>query len=370
MKFIFNIFKLPKKYLVIILIMLAILGYFLFKPKTTAPKLEFAQVKMQDIRSTVSSSGNLTGKDVANLKFRISGKLSYINVKAGDTVKAYQVIAGLDTKELNIALQQAYNTFNAKDAAAKKAEDDVKNHSSDETYTQRDTRTSAQVARDNAYDSIKSAQRDFEDAVLVSPITGLVTQVNGLVGQSTSASDLVAQIVDTSELIFDTDIDEADISKIEKGQIAEITLDAYGDEIFKGSVDQILPTTKTTSSGATVITVKIKLDNKPKNFVNGLSGQATIILSEAKNVLTIPLEALKEDGTVALKQDQGFKFVKVQSGISSDTDIEIKEGLNENDTIILNPPATLLPNRQTRNPIQNVISRIFGTGRGGSGVRR
>ena len=361
-----NILK-PSKRKAVILVFLAVavvLGFNFFGQKKQAP-LQFAPVKKQDIRSTVASSGTLTGKNSANLKFKSSGKLAYINVKAGDKVFSGQVIAGLDTQDLSITLQQAQNTYRDKQAIALKAEDDVKDHSSDESFTQKVTRTTAQAARDSAYDSVKLAQRTFQDAVITSPIDGIVTQAIAISGQTVGGSDVIAQVVNTSSIYFDTDVDEADISKLSAGQLSEITLDAYGDQIFKGSVDQILPQTKTTSSGATVVTVRIKLDNPKLIFVNGLTGQASIIISEEKNVLTVPQETLREDNSVIVQTTNGTRPKKVSPGIKSDTDVEIKQGILEDDKVLLNPPAPNTGFNQNRggNPLQGVF-RLFGGGRG------
>jgi len=333
-----KILRLSKKKIVVLtIIIIAILGFIFFnKPK--AQNLQFTQVKKQDIKSVVSSSGTLTGKNVANLKFKSSGKLAYINVKAGDTVYAGQVIAGLDTQQLSIELQQAQNTLRDKQATIDKALDDVKNHSSDETFTQRQTRTTAEVGRDNAVDSVKAAQRAFQDAVITTPISGVVTQAIAVAGQTVSSSDLITQVVDLSAIYFDSDVDEADISKISLDQKAQISLDAYPNQTFNGVVSQIIPQTKTTSSGATVVSVRIKLDNPRLTFVNGLTGQASIILSEVKNALTLPQEAIREDNTVFIQTPQGLKGEKVETGIKSDTNIEIKKGVEENQRVLLNPP--------------------------------
>ncbi len=335
-----RILKLSRKKLIIltVIIILAVAGFGLFGKKKQTP-LQFATVKRQNIKSTVSSSGNLTGKDTVNLKFQSSGKLAYINVKISDEVVSGKVIAGLDVQELNISLQQAQNTLRDKQAIVDKIHDDVKDHDKDESFTQKQNRTTAEVARDNAYDEIKAARRAFQDAVLISPIGGIITQVNFISGQNVSVADLIVQIVDNSSIYFDTDIDEADIGKVSKDQISEITLDAYSDKIFKGVVDQILPQTKTTSSGATVVTVRIKLLDSPTTFVNGLSGQAIITLESKTNVLTIPLESLREDQTVVVEENNHQLVKKVKKGISSDLDIEILEGLNEGEKVLLNPPA-------------------------------
>lgn len=345
--------------ILIVLIVLGLIGYNLFAPKEAAV-LQFTTVKKQDIKSTIASSGNLTGKDSASLKFKSSGKLSYINVKTGDKVQKWDVIAGLDTQDLNITLQQAQNTLRDKQAIIDKTLDDVKDHSKDETFTQRQTRTTAEVARDNAYDNVKAAQRAFQDAVIVSPLNGTITQAAFIPGQSVSASDIIAQVVDTSEIFFDVEVDEADISKISLGQAAEVSLDAYENQVFTGIIDQITPQTKTTSSGATVIPVRIKMDSPKIIFVNGLSGQASIITALSKNALVIPQEALREDNMVFVEQDKETKPVKVIPGIQSDTDVEIKDGLSEGQRVLLNPPKTgSVVNKPNRNPLQRLI-RGFG----------
>lgn len=335
-----NILKPNKKriFILVALILATIIGFNFFGQKKQIP-LQFAEVKKQDIKATVSSSGTLTGKNTANLKFKSSGKLAYLNVKAGDKVYAGQVIAGLDIQDLSITLQQAQNTLRDKQAIALKAEDDVKDHSSDESFAQKVTRTTAQAARDSAFDGVKAAQRSFQDAVIVSPIEGIVTQAIQVTGQTVTGADLIAQVVDTSGIYFDTDVDEADLSKVSLGLRAEVTLDAYSEKVFRGTVDQILPQTKTTSSGATVVTVRIKLEDYTLSFVNGLTGQASIINTEVKNALTIPQEALRDDNTVIVQTKDGLKSKKVTPGIRSETDVEIKEGLSEGEKVLLNPPS-------------------------------
>lgn len=358
-----NLLKPSRKKIIIliILVILGVIGFNFFGQKKQTP-LQFADVKKQDIKSTVSSSGTLTGKNVVSLKFKSGAKLAYINVKVGDEVSAGQVIAGLDTQDLVIKLQQAQNTLRDKQAAAEKAEDDVKDHSKDETFAQKATRTAAQAARDSAFDSVKEARRAFQDDTIIAPIAGLVTQAPTIVGQVVSGSDLIAQVVDTTQVYFDTDVDEADIGKISTDQKAEITLDAYEEKVFTGIVSEIIPQTKTTSSGVTVVTVRVKLDKPPSGFINGLTGQASIILSEAKNALTIPQEALREDNTVFVQENSRTHPQKVAPGISSDTEIEIKDGLSENEKVLLNPPTQGRPN-QNRNPILGILRGLFRGGR-------
>ena len=331
----------PTKKKVIILIILAVavfLGFYFFgKPKATP--LQFATVQRQDIKATVSASGTLSGKDSANLRFRSSGRLAYINVKSGDRVTKGQVIAGLDTQDLNIALQQAQNTYRDKQAIAEKAEDEVKDHSKDESFTQKVTRTTAQAARDSAFDSVKAAQRAFQDAVITSPINGVITQAIEVPNQVVSSADLIAQVVDDSETYFDAEIDESDIAGVSVGQEAEVGLNTYPDKIFTGKVAEIKPSAKTTSSNATVIIVRILMDKSDIKNIPGLNGQGTITVAKAPNALSIPIESIQNDNTVAISGPKGITKLPITLGIKSDIDAEVKSGLSEGQQIILNPPA-------------------------------
>lgn len=346
--------------ILIILILVALLGFNFFGRKKQEP-FQFVLVQRQDVRSTVSSSGRLTGKNTANLKFKSSGKLSFINVRAGEKVIPGQVIAGLDTQDLSIALQQAQNTLRDKQAIAEKAEDDVKDHSKDESFAQKVTRTTAQAARDSAFDAVKAAQRVFQDAVIVSPIKGIITQAIQVKGQTVTSTDLIAQVIDTSSIYFDSEVDEADIASLSLGQKAEIVLDAYPNRIFKGVIDQIQPQTKTTSSGATVILIRIKLIDDEVTFVDGLSGQASIVIAESLNTLTIPQEALRDDDTVLIQENGSLKLKKVTSGIKSDTDVEIKSGLNMGEKILLNPSSSKAMMNQNRgNPFGGILRFLRG----------
>lgn len=365
-----------KKVFILIAAVIVIFALFNFFDPKKQTQLQFADVKKQDIESTVSASGTLTGKNSANLRFKSSGKLGFINIKTGDSVFTGQIIAGLDTQDLSINLQQAENTLRDKQATVDKILDDIHLFqygnggfgnvaTANETMTQRQARTTAEVARDNALDNVKAAQRAFQDTVVISPINGIITQAIEVPGQTVSGADLIAQVVDASEPFFDTDIDEADLSKVAVGQFAAVTLNSYPDKTFRGTVNQILPTTKTTSQGATVITVKILMDNQGFRFVNGLTGQASIITGHAGKVLTIPLEALRDDNTVLVQDNDGLRVQKVTPGISSDTDVEIKEGLKEGDKVLLNPPApgNRIPTvNRNRNPLGGIL-RFAGGGR-------
>lgn len=335
-----------------------VLGFFIFSGNKKETPLQFATVKKQDINQEITGAGVLAGKSSVNLRFKTSGKIAYVNITSGDTVFEGQSIAGLDTTELSIAFRKTQNTLRDKRAIVDKIKDDLKDVGTSETYAQRQTRTTAEVAQDNAYEDYLATQKAMFDAALFSPIPGIVVHALDVPGQIVSGSDVIAQIIDNSETYFDTDIDETDVGKIKIGLPARIILDAYENTEYKGLAAKILPQVKTTTSGASVVTVRVRLNSNPSNFINGLSGEAAIIIKSAENALTIPLEALRDDNTVIVQTEKGLISVKVTPGVSNDTDVEIKKGLKENDRVLLNPPASGIPLRQNRSPLRVIFRHI------------
>lgn len=338
---------LPKKiWITALIIIIGISGYY-FWPKPKEEAVQTVEVKTGEVKAVISTSGTLEGTDSADLRFKISGKLAQINVKVGKRVARGDLIAGLDTQDLSINLQQAYNTFEAKDATAKRAEDDVKDSEDDETYTEKEDRTAAQKARDNAFDDIKAARRAFQDAYIYSPISGIVTKADLNVGQVVGVTDIIARIVDESEYVFEAEVDESDLGSVRIGQNADVTLNSYPDQIFKAVVSEITLSTETTDSGATVVIVKLALGRPAINFVSGINGQADIVTDSVSNALVIPIDALMENDEVWIQKGESFEKVKVETGIQSDIEVQIKSGLSVGDQIVTNPQAVKVSNGNT-----------------------
>lgn len=337
-----HLFKPSWKKFFLLLLILAIAGggyWYYYSQNANKEQIKTTFVKKSDVKETVSGSGVLAGKDQATLKFVAAGKLAFVNVKQGDKVTKGQAIAGLDTQELAIRLQQARNTYLAKDATAKRAEDEIKGNDTDENFEQKELRVLAQVDRDNAYDSMRQAQRAFQDTVINSPITGIVIKSDYLPGQNVTAADTIAEIVDNSEMYLDAEVDEADIGKVKLGTTAEVTLNSYPDQVFQGTVTQITPNTQKTDTGATVVVVKIKLDDPSILFVANINGQAEILTQESNNVLVIPTEALVEEKFVFVKAGESYNKTEIQTGLTSDIEIEVKSGLTEGQEVVTNPAA-------------------------------
>lgn len=332
LKFIWN-----QKLIFIIVFILVVGGFFYLFQRSNNNQIEYIEVKKGNIKSIISASGTLAGKNTANLKFKSSGRLSFINVHVGEIAKKGVSIAGLDARDLQIDLRQAELSYLSKKASAEKAEDSVKNHQSDENFTQKETRTLAQAAQNIAFDELKSAKLALESAFLISPIEGIVTQAPFLSGQHIATTDTIVQIVDWSQVFFDAEVDEADISRIQIGQLAEVTLNSYPDRLFKGVISEIIPTTKTTASGSTIVIVRVDLQNPNIHLIPGLNGQVAVIEQEITNVLVLPQDVLVDDSAVYKKVNNKHEKVNITTGLASDTEIAVTSGLAENDLVVKDP---------------------------------
>ena len=162
-----NIFGriLGKKKLLSLLFIITLIGFgvwkFAFSGKEE--KIESTQIKKGSVLQELVLSGEIDADEYVKFTFPTSGKIAWVGVKEGDWAKEGQALSKLDTIYLNAAYQRARADLRSAEATVQKIHDDVKNHNSDETFTQKKDRTAAEVARDNAFDSVKEAQRAFGD---------------------------------------------------------------------------------------------------------------------------------------------------------------------------------------------------------------
>lgn len=132
-------------------------------------------------------------------------------------------------------------------------------------------------------------------------------------------------------------VDELDILSVEEGQSAIITLDALDGEEFEGTITYVAKTA-TGGNGSTKYKVDILVD-KTDDMRIGMSASATIVVSEATDVLVLPMTVLQQRGEqtfVYTSQDEEGNLtgeVQVETGLSNGNTVEIISGLSEGDTV-------------------------------------
>ena len=214
----------------------------------------------------------------------------------------------------------------------------------------------ARISLENAQLSLKSAQEKLEDYTITSTIDGEVIEKNldvgdNINGMSNSGTTVTypAVIYDRSQLTFEMDIDEQDISQIKVGQKVEITADALDGQSFTGVVDKI-NINGTTASGHTSYPVTVLVDGSPEELYPGMNVSAKIIVEEVGSVLTLPVEAVERGDTVLVATegclDEKGNVVDISAaekrqvtlGRNDDNYIEIVDGLEEGDVVLAPSP--------------------------------
>jgi HlyD family secretion protein len=159
-------------------------------------------------------------------------------------------------------------------------------------------------------------------------------------------------IADTSTILTEVNVDEADIGNVEVGQEALIYAIAYPDDPVRGVIESIAVSAKVAEGEqGRSFAVKIKVTNAEKvDLRPGMSCRAEIFTDERGGVLAAPIQAIIIDEDLAENRTSYFAFVKegeqvrrveVEVGISDDTYQEITSGLSEGDEIVIGPDRVL-----------------------------
>lgn len=224
----------------------------------------------------------------------------------------------------------------------------------------------------SAKDSLTKAENSYEDALdevneyyITSPIAGTVITKNAKVGdkiqKNTSTTTTLATIYDLSELTVDMDVDELDISKVQLGQDVNIQADAFNNKNFSGTITNI-NLVANNSNGVTNYPVTVTIKDVG-DLLPGMNVDAYVVLSKVENALAIPADALQRGNvcyvlnsspTIVSKNystdgisdrvknnaPDGFTAIKVTTGISNESFIQITEGLQEGDKVYVSESSS------------------------------
>jgi RND family efflux transporter MFP subunit len=145
-------------------------------------------------------------------------------------------------------------------------------------------------------------------------------------------------IVDLKSMSMLAKVDESDIAKIEPGQPATVSLEAYPEKSFPGRVVKVADTATTNEAGATAFEVTVKMDPTDINLKIGMSGSANLVVVEKQGALVVPIEAIVErkgKKYVFKVVDGKARLAGVSVGISNEEDVEILRGLKAGDRVIV-----------------------------------
>lgn len=187
--------------------------------------------------------------------------------------------------------------------------------------------------------NVQQARLAAEGGELVTPISGVVTQVNIKPGELPSAARPAVVVTDISQFHIDISVDEIDIAKLREGQPVEVTLDALPEARLIGHIARIAPT-PTSVAGVVTYPVTVVIDKADVPLRSGLSATASIVTQELKDVLVVPNRAIQID------RSSGRAFVEklvndvptrieIQIGARNETQSQVVSGLKEGDELAI-----------------------------------
>lgn len=235
--------------------------------------------------------------------------------------------------------------------------------------TVEDNLKSSELSLRSAGLSRQNAQDKLDDYTITAPISGTVVLKNVKAGDKLDNSNMsteMAVIYDMSSLECELAVDELDIKNVEVGQNVIITSDAVEGRRYNGTVSNI-SISGTTSNGVTTYPVTVIINDFDEDLLPGMNIDVEIITSQAEGVLAVPVSAVNRGNTVYVKGEKteendkapdGFKSVKVETGVYNNDYIEIKSGLRDGDVVYV----PQVQSSEGANPLAGMMGQGMGGG--------
>jgi len=294
------------KWIVILGIIAVVLAvFFIIRGKKSGNKelvIRTHVVTNYTVENTVTATGTIEPVETVEVGTQVSGKVVTIYVDFNSEVKKGDLLAELDKLTLNESLSRAQANLTSAESQLKYAKlsfertqqlYDAKAATLADYEAAQNTYTQAQMSMKNAQAQYDQAKVDLSYADIYSPIDGVVLDRAVEVGQTVAASfstpTLFTLANDLTRMQVEANVDEADIGQVKLNQRVTFTVDAYPDDVFSGTVNQIRMQPTTTSNVVTY-TVIIDAPNPDLKLFPGMTASVTIV-TEEQTGLAVPAEA-------------------------------------------------------------------------------
>lgn len=296
-----------------------------------------ATIEKGTVKEELILTGEIKADEYVALRFPTSGKIAWIGVSEGDKVSKGQALAKLDTTGLNSTYQRAQADLRDADATVTRVHDDLKDKASTETFTETETRVSAEVAKDKAWEAVIAAEENLRNANLVAPFAGIVSSLASTnPGVNILATETAVEVVNPETIYFEVTADQNEVNDLHIGQEVTVILDSFSEEEVPGTVSFISYTPLAGEAGA-VYKVKVSLASSADatKFRIGMTGDAKFLIAEKSDVLFAPADFVHSDTTGSyINKAKKNNKVYIDTGIEGEERIEItSDKVNEGDII-------------------------------------
>lgn len=318
--------------------------------------VETARVSRRDIGNVVKATGVVKPRTGAEVRVgsRISGVVTRLHVRVGDVVRAGQLLAEIDDRELAARQREAAAAVELAAANLTYAEADLRRRrelaeggvlAPSELELASTARTVAAQRVAQARASLDSAQAQLGYARVLAPIGGVVASVSTREGETVAASfaaPTFVTLLDLSRLEVWAYVDETDIGRVVVGQPARFTVDTYGDTEIAGEVTAVYPQAEIRDNVVdyvAVVTFEPPRAGGPRPQMvlrPEMTATVRIALPAKEDVLALPLRAVRrENGRpyVVLVRGGALERRAVTTGSRDDSHWEVVAGVREGDLV-------------------------------------
>ncbi|MGZ5245027.1 MAG: efflux RND transporter periplasmic adaptor subunit [Bacteroidia bacterium] len=377
--------------------------------KSSATEIETAKVSRETITETVNASGKVQPEKEVKISADISGEIIELGVKEGDRVNRGQLLVRIKPDEYQRGVERARAGVNSAQASLSNAKAQYAQakagfersklvYNRNKTLYEQKAISPAEFENIEAEFNISKAQLEganqgvkgaefslassratlqeaqdmLNKTAIYAPISGTITGLQvemgeRVVGTMQMAGTEMMRISDLGQMEVEVEVNENDIVRLEMNDTADIEIDAYRGEIFKGIVTEISNSAQSNEMSLEKVTnfkVKIRIledsyknllkntSTNPTPFRPGMSANVAIQTKKVSNVLAVPILAVtvrsKKDATdtTSASHDNEVVFIikdgkaeqrVVKTGIQDDVHIEILEGLKEGEEVASGP---------------------------------
>ncbi len=305
--------------------------------------LEFApgdltRVEAQPLSHWLPVSGAVQPVRQATVKAKVSGDVRQITVREGESVRAGQLLARIDTADLEARLIERIGALESARAQLAMA---AKTQATNQALLKQNF--ISQNAYDNSESSygvfqgtVKSAEAQVQlarnalrDAVATSPLAGQVAKRHVQPGEKVAFDSPLVTIVDLTEMELQAAVPAVDVPELTIGKAVELTIDGFGERRFSGRVDRINPSAE---PGTRAILVYVGIPNADGALRGGMFATGRVALAASAPVATLPATAVRTDaGQTFVWTVEDGKLVRrgIVTGLRDDAAgrIEVKTAL-------------------------------------------
>jgi len=307
----------------------------------TAYSVSVVTASKQNVSERFSSIGTISAFNDVAIISETQGRVVKIYTEVGDYMKAGSVLIEVDSELKEAAYKTAKVSY-------EKAKNDMTRF--EELYKEKSISDSQIEQARWAFQSAEAqyivARRQLSDTKITTPISGIVTARNVNIGsfvQGAPQATLVANVVDISRLKVKLNVAEKDVFRLKQGNKVEITTDVFPNTAFTGTIATI----SAKGDDAHTYPVEVVMDNSKQQLKAGMFAQVTFNPQSSSNALIIPREAVvgsMKDAKVYVVNNNVAKLRTVTVGKTFGTSIEVLQGLNVGEVVVVNGQNNLKDN--------------------------